>query len=29
MPFALKHFANPKSHAWIYTYGVDWDRKAA
>ncbi len=27
MPFALKHFANPDSHAWMYTYRVDWDEK--
>jgi len=25
MPFALKHFASPDAHAWIYTYHVDWD----
>jgi FAD-dependent urate hydroxylase len=29
MPFALKHFANPDSHAWLYTYHVDWDEKVA
>jgi len=29
MPFALKRFANPKAHAWIYTYHVDWDDKVA
>jgi FAD-dependent urate hydroxylase len=29
MPFALKHFANPDSHAWLYTYRVDWEEKVA
>jgi FAD-dependent urate hydroxylase len=29
MPFALKRFANPQAHAWIYTYHVDWDEKVA
>jgi FAD-dependent urate hydroxylase len=29
MPFALKRFANPQAHAWIYTYHVDWDENAA
>ncbi|HEU4492950.1 MAG TPA: FAD-dependent monooxygenase [Rubrobacteraceae bacterium] len=29
MPFALKHFANTGSHAWLYTYHVDWDEKVA
>jgi FAD-dependent urate hydroxylase len=29
MPFALKRFANPRAHAWIYTYHVDWDDKVA
>jgi len=29
MPFALKHFANPGSHAWLYTYHVDWEEKVA
>jgi FAD-dependent urate hydroxylase len=29
MPFALKHFANPESYAWLYTYHVDWDEKVA
>jgi hypothetical protein len=29
MPFALKHFANADSHAWFYTYYVDWDEKVA
>jgi FAD-dependent urate hydroxylase len=29
MPFMLKRFANPKAHAWIYTYHVDWDDKVA
>jgi FAD-dependent urate hydroxylase len=27
MPFALKHFANPDSYAWLYTYHVDWDEE--
>jgi FAD-dependent urate hydroxylase len=25
MPFALKHFASPKAHAWLYAHHVDWD----
>jgi FAD-dependent urate hydroxylase len=29
LPFALKRFANPKAHAWIYTHHVDWDDKVA
>jgi FAD-dependent urate hydroxylase len=29
MPFALKRFANSDSHAWLYTYHVDWDEKVA
>jgi FAD-dependent urate hydroxylase len=29
MPFALKHFANPDSHAWLYAYHVDWDKRVA
>jgi FAD-dependent urate hydroxylase len=29
MPFALKHFANADSHAWLYAYHVDWDEKVA
>ena len=29
MPFMLKRLANPKAHAWIYTYLVDWDDKVA
>jgi FAD-dependent urate hydroxylase len=29
MPFALKRFANSESHAWLYTYHVDWDEKVA
>ena len=29
MPFMLKRFANPKAHAWIYTYHLDWDDKVA
>jgi 2-polyprenyl-6-methoxyphenol hydroxylase-like FAD-dependent oxidoreductase len=28
MPFALKRFASPDAHAWIYTYHVDWDEDA-
>jgi FAD-dependent urate hydroxylase len=24
MPFALKHFASPAAHAWLYRYHVDW-----
>jgi 2-polyprenyl-6-methoxyphenol hydroxylase-like FAD-dependent oxidoreductase len=24
MPLALKRFASPAAHAWIYTYHVDW-----
>ena len=29
LPFALKRFANPQAHAWIYTYHIDWDEKVA
>jgi FAD-dependent urate hydroxylase len=29
LPFALKRFANPRAHAWIYTYHVDWQEKVA
>jgi 2-polyprenyl-6-methoxyphenol hydroxylase-like FAD-dependent oxidoreductase len=29
MPFALRRFANPQAHAWLYTYHVDWDDKIA
>jgi hypothetical protein len=29
MPFALKRFATPRAHAWIYTYHVDWQEKVA
>jgi FAD-dependent urate hydroxylase len=29
MPFALKRFANTESHAWLYTYHVDWDEEVA
>ena len=25
MPFALKHFASPTAHAWLYRYHVDWN----
>ena len=28
LPFALKRFASPAAHAWIYTYHVDWDEHA-
>ncbi|TDB79113.1 FAD-dependent monooxygenase [Micromonospora sp. KC721] len=28
MPIALKLFANPKSHAWMYTHHIDWNEKA-
>jgi hypothetical protein len=28
MPFALRRFANPQAHAWLYTYHVDWDKVA-
>jgi FAD-dependent urate hydroxylase len=27
MPVALKRFANPEAHAWIYTHHIDWDDK--
>jgi FAD-dependent urate hydroxylase len=29
MPFALKLFASTNSHAWLYTYHIDWDEKVA
>jgi FAD-dependent urate hydroxylase len=29
MPLALKRFANPRAHAWLYTYHVDWQEKVA
>jgi len=29
MPLALKHFANPKAHAWMYSYRIDWNETAA
>lgn len=29
MPVALRRFANPQAHAWLYTYHVDWDDKVA
>jgi FAD-dependent urate hydroxylase len=29
MPFALKRFANPEAHAWIYTHHIDWNDKVA
>jgi FAD-dependent urate hydroxylase len=29
MPFALRRFANPRAHAWLYTYHVDWQEKLA
>lgn len=25
MPFALKHFASPAAHAWLYRYHVEWN----
>src|SRR5262249_61769922 len=28
MPFALKRFASPSAHAWIYTHHIDWDEHA-
>ena len=28
MPIALKRFASPAAHAWIYTYHVNWDEHA-
>jgi FAD-dependent urate hydroxylase len=27
MPFALKYFANSKTHAWVYTYHIDWSKR--
>ncbi len=29
MPIALKLFANPKSHAWMYTHHIDWNETVA
>jgi 2-polyprenyl-6-methoxyphenol hydroxylase-like FAD-dependent oxidoreductase len=29
MPIALKLFANPASHAWMYTHHIDWDAPVA
>lgn len=29
MPVALKLFANPKSHAWMYDHHIDWNRRVA
>ena len=29
MPFALKHFASPAAHAWLYRYHVDWSSPCA
>ena len=29
MPFALKHFASPAAHAWLYRYHVDWNEPVA
>jgi hypothetical protein len=29
LPFALKRFANPEAHAWIYTHHVAWDDRVA
>jgi 2-polyprenyl-6-methoxyphenol hydroxylase-like FAD-dependent oxidoreductase len=27
MPFALKHFAQPSSHPWVFDYHIDWDAR--
>src|SRR5262249_7873476 len=27
MPVALKLFASPKSHAWMYGHHIDWDEE--
>jgi 2-polyprenyl-6-methoxyphenol hydroxylase-like FAD-dependent oxidoreductase len=27
MPVALKLFANPKTHAWMYTHHIDWNER--
>lgn len=27
MPFALKYFASPSAHAWLYGYHVDWNEQ--
>jgi 2-polyprenyl-6-methoxyphenol hydroxylase-like FAD-dependent oxidoreductase len=29
MPLALKHFANPAAHAWLYAYHVDWNERTS
>lgn len=29
MPMALKRFANPAAHAWLYAHDVGWDQRAA
>jgi FAD-dependent urate hydroxylase len=29
MPIALKRFANPEAHAWIYTHHIDWNDRVA
>ncbi|WP_049761393.1 FAD-dependent oxidoreductase [Rubrobacter xylanophilus] len=29
LPFALKRFASPDAHAWLYDYRVDWDERVA
>ncbi|KFG05942.1 FAD-dependent oxidoreductase [Streptomyces scabiei] len=29
MPLALRYFANPEAHAWMYDHHIDWDRPAA
>ncbi|EEP71122.1 monooxygenase [Micromonospora sp. ATCC 39149] len=29
MPIALKLFAGPKSHSWMYTHHIDWNEKVA
>ena len=27
MPFALKHFASPNAHAWLYGHHIDWSER--
>jgi len=29
LPFALRRFASPDAHAWLYDYRVDWDERVA
>ena len=29
MPFALRHFASPAAHAWLYGHHIDWSEKVA